>query len=126
MPYTTRMQELPERARGGLLYKQYLAQQQQAMEPLLAHNRQHNILRATDALTWQAPVTHFDPLNNDTFSQRYYVDATYYKGSETDAPVFFMIGGESSLNGPPGGYMAKLAQEYGALLVALEHRYYGT
>jgi pimeloyl-ACP methyl ester carboxylesterase len=29
------------------------------------------------------------------------------------------------LNGPPGGYIEQLAQKYGALLIALEHRFYG-
>mmetsp|Transcript_2794 Transcript_2794/g.4211 ORF Transcript_2794/g.4211 Transcript_2794/m.4211 type:complete len:397 (-) Transcript_2794:206-1396(-) len=41
------------------------------------------------------------------------------------ALFFFEIGGEGTLTGPPGGYMATLAKKYSALLVALEHRFYG-
>jgi pimeloyl-ACP methyl ester carboxylesterase len=40
-------------------------------------------------------------------------------------PVFYEIGGEGTLNGPPGGFIAQLASKYGALLIALEHRFYG-
>ena len=57
-----------------------------------------------------------------TFKQRYYVDAQYWDGK---GPVFYEIGGEGTLGGPPGGYMAYLAKNYSALLVALEHRFYG-
>lgn len=53
---------------------------------------------------------------------RYYVDDQYWTGS---GPVFFEIGGEGTLTGPPGGYIAQLGKNYSALLVALEHRFYG-
>jgi pimeloyl-ACP methyl ester carboxylesterase len=39
--------------------------------------------------------------------------------------VFFEIGGEGTLTGPPGGFIAQLAKERNALLIALEHRFYG-
>lgn len=98
---------------------------------------------------------------SETFDQRYYVDSQFWDGS---GPVFFEIGGEGTLSGPPGsfqfceyifmpipsavrrsfkllhslignlqifdmaagGYMATLAKQYSALLVALEHRFYDT
>ena len=39
--------------------------------------------------------------------------------------MFLSIGGEGTLNGPPTGYLATLAANYSALLVSLEHRFYG-
>lgn len=78
---------------------------------------------ASPAFTWNAPVDHFDTASNSTFAQRYYIDAQYWDKGK--GPVFYSIGGEGTLTGPPGGYMAKLAKERGALLVALEHRFYG-
>ena len=77
-------------------------------------------------------LDHFDRSNDQTFPQRYFINTTYWKGSESNAPVFLCVGGE----GPPLDYsvlvssvhcndMVELAPEHGALLVALEHRYYG-
>jgi hypothetical protein len=40
--------------------------------------------------------------------------------------VFLEIGGEGTILGPPGGYLAVLGAKYNALLVSLEHRFYGT
>lgn len=39
--------------------------------------------------------------------------------------MFLLIGGEGTLTAPPAGFLAELAQSYGALLVSLEHRFYG-
>jgi pimeloyl-ACP methyl ester carboxylesterase len=99
---------LPERARGGI-----------------AHGEHKLRLSANPAtpLTWSAPIDHFNNSTESTFKQRYFVDDSYFKGG--DSPVFFEIGGEGTLGGPPGGFIADLAKEHGALLVALEHRFYG-
>lgn len=77
-------------------------------------------------------LDHFDRSNNASFSQRYFVNTTYWKGAESGAPVFLCVGGE----GPPLDYlvlvssvhcndMVELAPKHGALLLALEHRFYG-
>jgi thymus-specific serine protease len=77
-------------------------------------------------------VDHFDRSNNNTFQQRYFVNTTYWKGPDSGAPVFLCVGGE----GPPLDYlvlvssvhcndMVELAPKHGALLLALEHRFYG-
>lgn len=100
--------EIPERARGGSAFK-------------------HEALTKIDAaaaLIFKQKTDHFNDNCNCTFDQRYFVDDSFYtEGS--DAPIFFEIGGEGTLGGAPGGYLATLAKEYGALLVALEHRFYG-
>jgi serine protease 16 len=77
-------------------------------------------------------VDHFDVHNNSTFKQRYFVDKSHWSMADS-APVFMCVGGE----GPPldksvlvssvhCNDMVEIADKYGALLVALEHRYYGT
>lgn len=77
-------------------------------------------------------VDHFDRSNGETFQQRYFMNTTYWKGAESNAPVFLCVGGE----GPPLNWlvlvssdhcndMVEMAAEHGALLLALEHRYYG-
>lgn len=55
--------------------------------------------------------------------RRFYVNATYFNAS---APLAFIeIGGEGPCTSYPTGFIASLAQQHGALLVSLEHRFYG-
>ena len=106
------LSSIPERARGGVAFA--------------SHKKTLLTGAASAALTWDAPVDHFPSASANstaTFKQRYFVDAQYSKGP--DSPVFYEIGGEGTLSGPPGGFIADLAKEHGALLVALEHRFYG-
>ena len=42
-----------------------------------------------------------------------------------DGALFVYIGGEGTVTGPPSGYLQDLAPSYNALLVSLEHRFYG-
>jgi hypothetical protein len=104
------LKDLPEHMRGGFAFK------------TLYHNHNSHFLKNIPAQTWDAKIDNFDPSNTSTYKQRYYVNDLYF---EKGGPVFFEIGGEGTLNGPPGGYVEELARKYGALLVALEHRFYG-
>jgi len=56
--------------------------------------------------------------------QRFYVDESYWLGA--GYPIFLYIGGEGP-QGPvsPRLFISTLAEEHGALLIALEHRFYG-
>eukprot|EP00050_Salpingoeca_kvevrii_P011084 m.12573 g.12573 ORF g.12573 m.12573 type:complete len:498 (-) comp3244_c0_seq2:128-1621(-) len=74
---------------------------------------------------------HFDGTNTNTWQQAYYVNDTFWSPG-SDAPVFVCVGGE----GPPldGSVVVasvhcnvavELLPKTGALMVALEHRYYG-
>ncbi|XP_075399609.1 thymus-specific serine protease [Tenrec ecaudatus] len=69
-----------------------------------------------------------DPFNASDgrfFLQRYWVNDQYWTGP--DGPVFLHLGGEGTLG--PGsvmrGHPAALAPAMGALVVGLEHRFYG-
>ena len=70
----------------------------------------------------QQDLDHFSFANNRTFQQKYLINDQFWN-SENSGPIFFAIGGE----GPIGfnGYMVQLAEEFGALLLGGEHRYYG-
>jgi len=81
--------------------------------------------------TISQPLDHFNVRNTDFFKQRYFIDETYWSKAK-DAPVFLCVGGE----GPPldksvlvssvhCNDMVELAATRGALMFALEHRYYG-
>ncbi|XP_064089030.1 putative serine protease K12H4.7 [Macrobrachium nipponense] len=69
-------------------------------------------------------LDHSDPSDTRTWSQRYYKNLDFFKPG---GPVFLMIGGE----GPADpiwmveGAWTLYAQEMNALLLMLEHRYYG-
>jgi len=100
--------ELPHHARGGLAWQQQkhlLGDRGNAQESWFDQQLDHN-----------------DP-SKGTFKQRYYVDDVYWTGP--GAPVFFEIGGEGPAEAASGGFIRILAQQFGALMVALEHRFYG-
>jgi len=61
---------------------------------------------------------------NVTLFKRYQVNQKYYK---KDGPVFLMIGGEGPISAKwmySGAWM-DYAEEFNALCLQLEHRYYG-
>ena len=88
-----------------------------------------NYPQVTESLIEQK-VDHFDrSAFNTSFNQRYFVNEEFFDGT---GPVFFCVGGE----GPPltksvlvasdhCNDAVELAPSVGALLVSLEHRYYG-
>ena len=71
-------------------------------------------------------INHFNPQDKRTFSQRYWVDDQFYIPSSS-SPIILYICGEATCRGTPseGSFPYQIAQKAGALLVALEHRYYG-
>lgn len=73
----------------------------------------------------EALLDHFDTASRSKmWAQRYYVDERYWCGAS--CPIFLYIGGEGP-QGPPTDrlFMATLAQKMGALMIAVEHRFYG-
>ena len=46
------------------------------------------------AKTFDQRVDHFDRSNLATFSQRYFINDTFWQGPESNAPVFLCVGGE--------------------------------
>ncbi|KAM9167137.1 thymus-specific serine protease-like [Mergus octosetaceus] len=73
----------------------------------------------------QQPLDHFDPLEGRVLTQRFWINEEFW--DRPAGPVFLMVGGESALSPLVlrGGHVLELARQHGALLVALEHRFYG-
>ncbi|KAM9439610.1 thymus-specific serine protease [Clarias gariepinus] len=71
-------------------------------------------------------LDHFNSRNTDTLLQKYIVNEAYWK--KTDGPVFLYISGEGALSkfSLLAGHHVDIAKKHGALLVALEHRFYGS
>ncbi|XP_051846829.1 thymus-specific serine protease [Antechinus flavipes] len=79
---------------------------------------------AREGWLWQ-PLDPFNSSDRRSFLQRYWVNADHWRAP--DGPVFLHIGGEGSL-GPSSvlkGHPGTLAPPFGALVVSLEHRFYG-
>ncbi|XP_059371171.1 thymus-specific serine protease [Carassius carassius] len=75
--------------------------------------------------TIHQPLNHFDRKDDKTFPQKFFVNDVYWQRS--DGPVFLYIGGEGPLSkfSVLFGHHVDMAERHGALLVALEHRFYG-
>jgi hypothetical protein len=87
------------------------------------YHEQHNVV-VPPFLFFNQTLNHFDEQDKRTWNQRYVVNDTFWDGK---GPVFFMINGEGPLD--PLSVVAyqyvTWAQEFKALLISLEHRFYG-
>ncbi|KAF8034747.1 hypothetical protein BT93_C0913 [Corymbia citriodora subsp. variegata] len=74
-------------------------------------------------------LDHFNyrPESYTTFKQRYFINSNYWGGANSSAPIFVYLGAESPLDRAPTviGFLTDNAAQFKALLVYIEHRYYG-
>ncbi|KAF6146772.1 hypothetical protein GIB67_007486, partial [Kingdonia uniflora] len=74
-------------------------------------------------------LDHFNyrPESYTTFQQRYIVNSRYWGGANTSSPIFVYTGHEGDVTRIPQivGFMTENAPQFKALLVYIEHRYYG-
>ncbi|XP_013870451.1 thymus-specific serine protease [Austrofundulus limnaeus] len=70
-------------------------------------------------------LNHFNRQDVNTFPQRFFVNEAYWQ--RPDGPVFLFIGGEGPIYefDVLAGHHVAMAKEHGALLLAVEHRFYG-
>jgi hypothetical protein len=93
------------------------------------HNRRqamfakHNYKRVPEQY-FEQKLDHFLLQDTRTWKQRYYIDTGYWNGQ---GPIFFQVGGEGAISDADIELlqMNNYGHTYGALLVALEHRFYG-
>uniref|UniRef100_A0A803L310 Lysosomal Pro-X carboxypeptidase n=1 Tax=Chenopodium quinoa TaxID=63459 RepID=A0A803L310_CHEQI len=74
-------------------------------------------------------IDHFDfnPQSYQTFQQRYLINEKYWGGAKKNAPIFIYMGNEGDIEwfAHNTGFMYENAPHFKALLVFIEHRYYG-
>ena len=90
---------------------------------LVSPNVQHKV-KLPEEQWFTQRLTHFNDANRATWQQRYWYNSTFWKPG---GPVFIMIGGEGEANPiwMVEGTWIKYAQEFGAFIFMLEHRFYG-
>src|SRR3989338_8347339 len=120
--------DIPEGVSKNLKFKarthfQVSKQIKQTLSSELGKRRDVNC--PSETFYFRQNLDHFSALSyNHTFSQRYYINRQFYVPG---APIFLYIGGESTLTEDVvcGDFWYQLGSEHSALLLAIEHRYYG-
>ncbi|XAR64743.1 Lysosomal Pro-Xaa carboxypeptidase [Bertholletia excelsa] len=69
----------------------------------------------------------YNPQSYQTFQQRYLMNDTYWGGARNRSPIFVYTGNEGDIEwfAQNTGFMFETAPRFQALLVFLEHRFYG-
>ncbi|KAK2364953.1 lysosomal Pro-X carboxypeptidase [Trifolium repens] len=88
-----------------------------------------NTNRDIKTFYYKQVLDHFNylPQSYRTFQQRYFINFKYWGGANSTAPIFVCFGGEAAIDSVPDtiGFMTENAEKFKALLVYIEHRYYG-
>ncbi|XP_034557452.1 thymus-specific serine protease-like [Notolabrus celidotus] len=101
-------------------------QLQKAKQQLLTLTaRGHQPLKHVKEGRFHQQLDHFNGQDHRTFPQRFFVNEAFWQ--HPDGPVFLYIGGEGPIFefDVLAGHHVNMAEEHGALLLALEHRFYG-
>ncbi|KAJ0616548.1 putative lysosomal Pro-Xaa carboxypeptidase [Helianthus annuus] len=87
----------------------------------------NNKLYKTKYFTQILDHFNYNPQSYQTFQQRYLVNDTFWGGPKINAPIFVYTGNEGNIEwfAQNTGFMYDIAPEFKALLVFIEHRYYG-
>ncbi|KAI9076430.1 hypothetical protein K1719_041665 [Acacia pycnantha] len=93
----------------------------------LADSVQNTGLYRTEFYTQILDHFDFNPQSYRTFQQRYLINDTYWGGASNKAPVFVYSGNEGDIEwfAQNTGFMFETAPHFKALLVFIEHRFYG-
>ncbi|XP_038549780.1 thymus-specific serine protease [Micropterus salmoides] len=112
------LSKIKERARNLQLQK---AKQHLLAQTLSGHQP---LLRVREGRIHQQ-LNHLNRQDVSTFPQRFFVNEAYWQNP--DGPVFLFIGGEGPIFDFDvlAGHHVEMAAEHGALLLVLEHRFYG-
>ncbi|KAL2944192.1 Lysosomal Pro-X carboxypeptidase [Bienertia sinuspersici] len=70
---------------------------------------------------------HYVGLHDATFQQKVVINDTLWGGAQVRAPIFVLLGNEDGLTFDPNihGILALCASEFRAMLIHIEHRFYG-
>ncbi|KAL5708615.1 lysosomal Pro-Xaa carboxypeptidase [Ranunculus cassubicifolius] len=82
-----------------------------------------------DPVYYTQTLDHFNygPNSNTTFPQRYLINSDFWGGAKTKSPIFAYLGAEQPISDEAlaAGFVFDIAPKFKALIVFIEHRYYG-
>ncbi|XP_062995867.1 thymus-specific serine protease [Elgaria multicarinata webbii] len=123
---------LAQAGKNFWLFRQYVLRLQEKHAMKEAYGRLQLLAQGPGPRAWhfldsgsiRQPLDHFNWQDSRTFNQRFWVNRKFW---QRKGPVFLYIGGESELMeySVLSGHHVEMAEKYGALVVALEHRFYG-
>ncbi|XP_077230176.1 uncharacterized protein LOC143863385 [Tasmannia lanceolata] len=93
----------------------------------LSLSTQYEELYETKYFTQTLDHFNYQPQSYQTFQQRYLINYTYWGGAANKSPIFVYMGNEGDIEwfAQNTGFMFDTAPYFQALLVFIEHRYYG-
>ncbi|KAK7337275.1 hypothetical protein VNO77_17840 [Canavalia gladiata] len=91
-----------------------------------SHSTQNGLYR-TKFFTQTLDHFNYNPQSYQTFQQRYLINDTHWGGAKNKAPIFVYTGNEGNIEWftQNTGFMFENAPYFKALLVFIEHRFYG-
>lgn len=99
-----------------------------AAEAYIARSSASSVGRDLPKEQWYTQrLDHFNGQETRTWKQRYFINDTFWNPS-APGPIFFQMGGEGAVSGEDVVLlqMVQYGIKHGALMVTLEHRFYGT
>ncbi|KAL5545779.1 hypothetical protein UlMin_005466 [Ulmus minor] len=93
----------------------------------LSSSKQNHKLYRTKFFTQTLDHFNFYPKSYHTFQHRYLINDTFWGGAKKNAPIFVYTGNEGDIEWftQNTGFMFQTAPRFKALLVFVEHRFYG-
>ncbi|TKY61954.1 Lysosomal Pro-X carboxypeptidase [Spatholobus suberectus] len=120
--------EIPNMRKEHNTGNAYLFPSSAALAELKQRSRSaQNGLYRTKFFTQILDHFNFNPQSYQTFQQRYLINDTYWGGAKKKAPIFVYTGNEGVIEwfAQNTGFMFENAPSFQALLVFIEHRFYG-
>ncbi|KAJ9129352.1 hypothetical protein P3X46_033856 [Hevea brasiliensis] len=111
-----------------LIFSLHVSAIQLKMIPRLGALRKHSrgeLLQSS--INSESAASKDFPESYTTFKQRYVINFKYWSGPNTSAPIFAFFGAEENIDDDIDGigFLIDNASRFKALLVYIEHRYYG-
>ncbi|KAF8028450.1 hypothetical protein BT93_E1151 [Corymbia citriodora subsp. variegata] len=89
--------------------------------------RAFNLSEDFQTLFYNQTLDHFNyrPESYNLLKQKYVINFKYWGGANANAPILAYLGAEAPIDGDIGGLELDIAAQFKALLVYIEHRFYG-
>ncbi|KAL8039797.1 hypothetical protein ABFX02_10G059500 [Erythranthe guttata] len=103
------------------------AEQQHDQQLSLSDKESNQIYYKEKFFTQILDHFNYNPQSYHTFQQRYLINDKHWGGPTTNSPIFVYTGNEGRIDwfAQNTGFMFETAPRFNALLVFIEHRYYG-